>query len=107
MSATMHAAPDGLLIKAMAETTGGVVDLTGYAGLVYAPLQWGDGVRTATNGTTVDAIAADALAAVDVLNGAVKFPSLAQDLDTLASVHGITWAELFDALRYARAHGMI
>ena len=32
-------------------------DLTGYPHLVYAPAQWGEGVRTEINGTRVAAVA--------------------------------------------------
>ncbi len=64
-------------------------DLTKYPHLTHAPSQWGEGIRVASNGKTVDAIALDAAL-------------LVPELDAYVNAHGITWAELFDALRYAR-----
>jgi hypothetical protein len=67
-------------------------DLTGYQHLTYAPAQWGQGVRVASNGASVDMIANDPMV-VDVM----------ESLDELASAEGISLDELFDCLRYARS----
>jgi hypothetical protein len=75
-------------------SSGGAVDLTGYPHLSYAPDQYGPGVRIARNGKQVDGIAYDA-------------SPLVMDIDRLAADEGLSWAELFDALRYARANGMV
>lgn len=69
-------------------------DLTGYPHLTYAPDQWGDGVRIARNGADVATIGHDAAPTVLML-------------DQLARSESLTWDELFDALRYARANGAV
>ena len=69
-------------------------DLVGYPHLTYAPSQWGPGVRVASNGANVGAIAADA-------------KSIISEVDALARREGISLDELCDALRYARANGAI
>lgn len=70
------------------------IDLTRYPYLVYAPAQWGPGIRTAAHGTPLDAIA-DAAAWVDLVP---RIEGICRGLD-------LTWDELFDALRYARDKG--
>jgi hypothetical protein len=75
-------------------SSGGTVDLTGYPHLTYAPHQHGPGVRIARNGAAVEAIAYDA-------------SPLVMDIDRLANDEGLSWAELFDALLYSRANGMV
>jgi hypothetical protein len=75
-------------------SSGGAVDLTGYPHLSYAPDQYGPGVRIARNGAAVEAIAYDA-------------SPLVVDIDREAQSHGLSWDELFDALRYARANGAV
>jgi hypothetical protein len=71
-------------------------DLTDYPRLTCAPLQWGDGVRTANNGTSVDMLGRAAFAA-----------HVIDALDAIAGEYGVTLAELLDALRYARDHGTV
>ena len=69
-------------------------DLTGYPHLVYAPLQWGMDVRTASNGQSVADLAA-------------RCEEQLSDLAIAATFYGVTLEELFDALRYARANGIV
>jgi hypothetical protein len=74
-------------------STGGTgPDLTGYPHLTYAPAQWGDGVRLASNGAAVSPIAACAAE---------------RPIEYAATIYGISPAEVLDALRYARANGLI
>jgi hypothetical protein len=72
------------------------IDLTRYPNLTYAPLQWGEGVRTSTNGVAVAEIAVAATAF-----------SVTSELDRLAYGLGISLDELLDAIRYARAQGQV
>jgi hypothetical protein len=67
-------------------------DLTGFPGLTYAPAQWGEGVRIASNGSAIAPIAACAAE---------------RPIEYAATIYGISTAEVLDALRYARANGMI
>jgi hypothetical protein len=76
-------------------TRGTGPDLTGYPHLTYAPSQWGEGVRIARNGAPVAGISLDAQA------GCVAA------IDALAQSENLSWPELFDALRYARANGAV
>jgi hypothetical protein len=87
-------APDLTVSLRGSSTAGTGPDLAGYPHLTYAPAQWGDGVRIARNGAEVDSITDDAAPTVLML-------------DRLAAAERITWDELFDALRYARANGAI
>jgi hypothetical protein len=70
-------------------------DLTGYPHLTYAPSQWGQGIRIARNGASVFGIAFDARA------------KCVAAIDALAQSENLSWPELFDALRYARANGAV
>jgi hypothetical protein len=97
MSAAMTSATDGLDFRFRGKCEGGTgPDLSRYPTLTYAPLQWGEGIRTGSKGVPVDAIAADALA-----NGAVD------QIDDLMTRHSATFAEVLDSLDYARANGLI
>ncbi len=81
--------------------TGGTgPDLRGYPHLVYAPLQWGEGVRVASNGASVQEIA-------EWANGASADAELVYIVDEIAKRFSIAWKELFESLLYARANGMI
>jgi hypothetical protein len=77
------------------------IDLTGYPHLAYAPSQWGQGVRIARNGMSV----ADVVATANMVP--VGNPSVVGAIDQLEYLTGLTWGELFDALRYTKANGMI
>ena len=90
----MQIAEAPVRIELRGASSGGAVDLTGYAHLSYAPQQYGPGVRIARTGAPVEAVAYDA-------------SPLVVDLDRLAADEGLSWDELFDALRYARANGMV
>jgi hypothetical protein len=70
-------------------------DLAGYPHLTYAPAQWGEGVRIARNGAPISDIALDAQA------------DCVAAIDSVARSENLSWAELFDALRYARANGAV
>jgi hypothetical protein len=61
-------------------------DLTGYPHLVYAPAQWGEGVRVASNGAHADRIG----------SGVAEHP-----LPHVALVSGVTLEEALDCYRYA------
>jgi hypothetical protein len=67
-------------------------DLTGYPHLVYAPAQWGQGVRVASNGAAIAPIAACAAE---------------RPIEYAATIYGISPTAVLDALRYARANRMI
>jgi hypothetical protein len=91
----MHLAEAPVKIELRGSSTAGSgPDLTGYPHLTYAPAQWGEGVRIARTGAEVKGIGYDAAPTVLML-------------DRLAAAEGITWDELFDALRYARANGSV
>ncbi len=77
-----------------AKCEGGSHDLSKYPHLAYSPSQHGEGVRCASNGFPVDQIALACREPLDTL-------SLA------ANSCGVTLAELFDALRYARDTGVV
>jgi hypothetical protein len=68
-------------------------DLSRYPNLVYSP---DGGVRTHIAGASVEKLADEALAT-----------GLIADLDMLSSDRGVTFAELLDALDYARANDLI
>jgi hypothetical protein len=87
---------DALDLRFRGRCVGGDVDLSRYPNLVYAPLQHGEGVRTASNGVPVVVIA-----------GLADQGGLVELLDGLTAVHGATFGEVLDALDYARANGMI
>ena len=72
------------------------VDLARYPNLTYAPAQWGDGVRTATQGTPVAEIAK-----------AVQESGLMHAIDVAAASAAIPLDELLDAIRYARSRGLV
>ncbi len=78
----------------------GTVDLSRYPSLTYAPAQWGEGVRTATTGVSI-AFIANAARAEDGSDGLVG------QIDDLAKLLQISFDELLDALRYARAAGKV
>ena len=82
-------------ITGTAETPAGSIDLSGYPRLTYAPSQWGGGIRIASCGMAVADVAA-AAATVD----------LAATIEDVATELGLTWDELFDALRYGRDKGL-
>jgi hypothetical protein len=75
-------------------TGGSGPDLTGYPHLTYAPAQWGEGVRIASNGINAAAL---------VVEGAM----ILNAIDDFAAQNGVTLAELFDAIRYARDSGAV
>ena len=64
-------------------------DLTGYPQLVYAPAQWGEGVRVASNGAALIDIRRDCEVQVD-------------ELISIADQHDVTLRELFDAILYSQ-----
>ena len=64
-----------------------------YPRLVFAPFQWGPGVRVHHNGATVEAIARDF--------------ALKPDLAQVAADHGIEPDDAIEALRYATAAGFL
>lgn len=67
-------------------------DLTGYPHLVYAPAQWGEGVRCGSNGIRATAVA----------DTAQHDP-----IEQVAADYGVSLHEVVDSLRYARANGLI
>jgi uncharacterized protein (DUF433 family) len=69
----------------------GVELLTGYPHLVFAPLQYGPGIRTENNGTPVAAIVDDVAAGLAY--------------EAIAAKHGVTTAHIDDAVRYATKAG--
>lgn len=74
----------------------GGVRLDAYPGLVYAPAQWGPGVRVECNGTPVEEIVA-----------AVADAGPEADLHALAARFGCSEAHVVDALLYAREVGYL
>jgi hypothetical protein len=91
----MRLAEAPVKIELRGSATGGSgPDLTAYPHLTYAPHQWGEGVRIARNGAKVDDIA-------------MHLRFFAQDVDTVAAAEELSWDELFDVLRYARANGAV
>ncbi len=83
-------------IEMKAESTGGEgPDLAKFPLLTYAPGQHGEGVRVASNGVLVEDIVEAATHSHD--------ESVVTSLFSLALAFSITWDEMFDALRYARA----
>lgn len=76
-------------------------DLAGYPHLTHAPAQWGEGVRIASTGVPAQEV-------VDRFRGgSVYMPSVIEELNEAAEELHISWAEIFDALRYAKANGLI
>lgn len=73
-------------------TAGTGPDLAGYPHLVYATVQWGPGVQCASNGVS----------ALGVAYGTRFDP-----IEVVAATHDVTLHEIVDALRYARATGLI
>lgn len=69
----------------------GVELLDGYPHLVFAPLQYGPGIRTENNGTPV----------ADLVNDL----ALGLSYDAVAEKHGVTHAHIEDAVRYATKAG--
>jgi hypothetical protein len=84
---------DDLTTKLSGTAGPGVVDLTGYPNLTYAPSQWGDGVRVASNGYRVEEIAR-----------AADDEGLVDGCRLVARRFGLSSSELYDALRYAHDH---
>ena len=84
----MRIAEAPMKIEIKAECTGGCYcpDLAAYPHLVYAPRQWGEGVRIASNG--VDALA--------VAAAAEQAPT-----QTVAKAYNISVVEVLDARRWA------
>ena len=74
-----------------ATSSGGDINLSGYPGLTYAPVQWGPGVRLAHNGTPIEDV--------------VSHPDLIAAVATLkerAAAHGIAnWSDICDAVRFS------
>jgi hypothetical protein len=66
-------------------------DLTGYPHLVYAPAQWGEGVRIASNGAKASYVA------VSVADGPIT---------RAAARHGVSLEEALDAFKYVRENGL-
>ena len=87
--------PD-LRFRGRCEHLKGAGDLSRYPNLVYAPAQWGDGVRTHLKGVSVEFIAESS-------KGEDGSNSLVAQLDDFAKLHDISFDELLDALRYARS----
>jgi hypothetical protein len=83
---------DGLRLDALATVLHRpvAVKLKGFPLLVYAPTQYGEGVRTEDNGTPVEAIVA------------IAAESAVADPDALAGLFGTTRAHIKQALHYAR-----
>jgi hypothetical protein len=89
----MHVAESSVVGKLKGECSGGTgPDLTGYPHLVYGAAQWGKGVRIASNG--VDA--------VEVARHASRHP-----IEYVTDDYRVSFNEVTDALRYARANGLI
>ena len=89
----MHIAESPAKIQLRGASSGGTgPDLTGYPHLVYAPAQWGDGVRCGSNGAF----------ATDVAEDAARMP-----IERVAKIHSITLREALDSLCYARATRLI
>ena len=85
----MQVAESPAVVKLRGECTEGTgPDLTGFPHLVYAPNQWGDGVRCGSNGACAQHVAAMA----------AEFP-----IEEAAEEYGVSLAEALDALRWARA----
>ncbi len=87
-------APGVIQLKGQVEKPADAIDLTGYPKLTYAPFQYGEGVRVASNGVLVN----------EVANAAIG-SSLTHGIEQLARQFDLTWDELFDSLLYARANG--
>jgi hypothetical protein len=88
----MHIAESPVKIQLRGASSGGSVDLTGIPHLVYAPAQWGEGVRCGSNGAL----------AIDVAEDAAKMP-----IERAAAIHSVSVQEALDALRYSRCHCLI
>jgi hypothetical protein len=88
----MHLAEAPVKIELHGSSTGGSgPDLTGYPHLTYAPGQWGEGVRVASNGIPIAQIAEEC------------GDHLGFNILTAAGAYGISIDELFEALKYGRA----
>jgi hypothetical protein len=89
----MHLAEAPVKIELHGSSTGGSgPDLTGYPHLTYAPGQWGDGVRVASNGKAVWEIAETAQSV---------------PIERTADMYGVSVMEAAEAFSYARATGTI
>jgi hypothetical protein len=89
----MHVAESSVVGKLKGECSGGTgPDLTGYPHLACAPAQWGEGVRIASSG----------IAAFDVAIYASQHP-----IEEVTDAYRVSFNEATDALRYARANGLI
>lgn len=71
---------------------GGSVNLATYPRLVYAPQQWGEGVRCHSNGTPVEDIAR-----------AARDAGITEQLRRLADQYGVSIAEAAEAIHYTPA----
>lgn len=89
----MHSTTDSIRLEIKAESLPGEgPDLAGYPGLTHALLQWGDGVRIASNGKPIEPIA----------RAATKQP-----IGVVAADHGVSLNEVVDAMKYCQAHRLI
>lgn len=78
-------------------TGGDDLNLGRYPNLTYAPAQWGDGVRTHLAGKSVE----------DIAEHMTRYETAICSLDEHCAELGVTFDELLDALRYARANKLI
>jgi len=89
----MHVVESPVVARLNGTSSGGSgPDLTGYPHLVYAPAQWGDGVRCGSNGTPVVHVAAS------VDDGPIAWA---------ASRYSVSLDEALDAYKFAKATGLI
>ena len=89
----MQIAESSVVAKLNGACTGGNgPDLTGYPHLVYAPAQWGPGVRVASNGADVQRVA---------------WATADYPIERVTDEYGVSFNEATEALRYARANGLI
>jgi hypothetical protein len=85
----VHIAESPTKAQLRGASTGGTgPDLTGFPHLVYAPVQWGDGVRVGSNGALATTVAAAAVA---------------MPIEAAARHSRVTPREALDCLLYARA----
>jgi hypothetical protein len=89
----MQIAESPVVAKIAGTSVGGTgPDLTGYPHLVYAPSQWGEGVRCQSHGQPVEPIGRVML----------RHPIGVAAFDFRCSLH-----EALDAFRYCEANGLI
>jgi hypothetical protein len=73
-------------------TAGTGPDLAGFPGLVYAPTQWGEGVRCGSNGQ-------DALSVAQAVD--------AVSIGVAAATAGVSLNEALDSYKWAKKQGLI